>query len=181
MKLLICSSSREDIPKKYFNDCEKYLSELFKLDNTLVFGAYNQGLMKTSYEIALKNKREVIGINPEIFKSAFQDLTCNKEIITTTINERTAKLIEESDALIFMPGGVGTIYELFTALESKRSGEFNKPIIIYNSNNYFDKLLLFMEDMYNQNFTSKSVKECYHISNSYDDTLKYLDSYYQTN
>lgn len=86
-------------------------------------------------------------------------------------------LIEESDALIFMPGGVGTIYELFTAIESKRSGEFNKPIIIYNSNNYFDKLLLFMEGMYNQNFASISVKEDYHISNNYQDTIDYIKDY----
>lgn len=177
MKLLICCSSREEIPHKYFTNCEAYLEELFQLDNTLVFGAYNQGLMKSSYEIALKHNKQVIGINPKIFESAFQDLNCNKEIITDTIHERTAKLIEESDALIFMPGGVGTIYELFTAIESKRSGEFNKPIIIYNSNNYFDKLLSFMETMYEENFTSPSVKECYHISASAKDTIEYLNNY----
>lgn len=177
MKLLICCSSREDIDVKYFNDCSAYLEELFKLDNDLVFGAYNKGLMRISYEIATKYNREVIGINPNIFKEAFQELNCNKEIITNNIHERTAMLIEESDALIFMPGGVGTIYELFTAIESKRSGEFNKPIIIYNSNNYFDKILLFMEDMYKENFTSISVKEVYHISNNYKDTIDYIKIY----
>ena len=177
MKLLIACSSREDIPSKYFEDCREYLEGLFKLDNDLVFGAYNKGLMRLSHEIALKYSREVIGANPEIYKDAFSKLNCHKEIVTKTINERTAKLIEESDALIFMPGGVGTIYELFTAIESKRSGEFNKPIIIYNSNNYFDKLLLFMEIMYNENFTSKSVKECYHISDNYQDTINYIETY----
>lgn len=177
MKLLICCSSREDIPNKYFNDCKNYLEELFKLDNDLVFGAYNKGLMRVSYEIALKYNREVIGINPEIFKEAFKELNCTKEIITNKIHERTDKLIEECDALIFMPGGIGTIYELFTAIESKRSGEFNKPIIIYNSNNYFDELLLFMEDMYKENFTSMSVKEVYHISNNYQDTIDYIKNY----
>lgn len=177
MKLLICCSSREDIDVKYFNDCSAYLEELFKLDNDLVFGAYNKGLMRISYEIATKYNREVIGINPNIFKEAFQELNCNKEITTNNIHERTAMLIEESDALIFMPGGIGTVYELFTAIESKRSGEFNKPIIIYNSNNYFDKLLLFMEGMYNQNFASISVKEDYHISNNYQDTIDYIKDY----
>ena len=180
MKLLIGCSSRDDIPKKYSEDCEKYLEELFKSNNDLVFGAYNKGLMNISYQQALKHNRQVIGISPEIFKNDFKNLNCHKEIITKSITERTEKLIEESDALIFLPGGIGTIYELFTTIESKRSGEFNKPIIIYNSCDYFDKLLLFLEDMYNQNFTSISVKECYYISKNAKDTLEYLDKYNQT-
>ena len=109
MNLLIGCSSREDIPDKYFKSCAEYLEELFKENNNLVFGAYNAGLMRVSYEKAVKHNREVIGINPKIFESAFLDLNCNKEIVTNTINERTSKLIEEADALIFMPGGVGTI------------------------------------------------------------------------
>lgn len=177
MKLFIGCSSKEDIPDKYFTDCEKYLNELFKQDNDLVFGAYNYGLMKTSYETAMKYDRQVIGITPKMFENDLKELNCHKEIVTETINRRTDKVIEESDALIFMPGGVGTIYELFTALESKRSGEFNKPIIIYNASGYFDKLLLFMESMYNENFTSLEVKDCYHISNSAKDTLEYLNNY----
>ena len=87
-------------------------------------------------------------------------------------------MIRESDALIFLPGGIGTIYELFTAIESKRNKEFDKPIIIYNSNNYFDKLLLFLDYLYNQNFTDISVSGNYHISDSAEDTLNYIYNYY---
>ena len=52
MKVFIGCSSRENIPDKYFNDCEKLLDELFKLNNDLVFGAYNKGLMALSYDKA---------------------------------------------------------------------------------------------------------------------------------
>lgn len=179
MKLFIGCSSREDIPEKYFNNCEIYLEELFKTNNDLVFGAYNKGLMALSYQKALTNNRQIIGISPQIFKDEFKNLNCHQEIITNNISERTEKLINESDALIFLPGGIGTIYELFTAIESKRSGEFNKPIIIYNSCGYFDKLLLFMEDMYKENFTSLSVKDCYYLTKDAADTKAYLSKYYQ--
>ena len=177
LKLFIGCSSSNDIDEYYNTDCRNYLEELFKLNNDLVFGAYNKGLMAIAYDIALNYNRKIIGITPEIFKDALEELTCTKEIITKNINSRTEELIEESEALIFLPGGIGTIYELFTAIEKKRSGEFNKPIIIYNSNNYFDKLLVFLEDTYNQNFTSTSVKNCYYISNSAIDTIKYLNNY----
>ena len=179
MKLFIGCSSSNDIKKEYFKDCEEYLEELFKLDNDLVFGAYNKGLMSLSYNIAKKHKRKIIGITPKIFEDALKELDCTKTIITNTINDRTTDLIKESDALIFLPGGVGTVYEFFTALESKRSGEFDKPIIIYNSNNFFDKLLSLLEDIYKENFTSSNVKKCYHITNNAIDTIKYLNNYYK--
>ena len=175
MKLFIGCSSSNDIPEIYNTDCANNLEELFKLDNELVFGAYNKGLMAISYDIAKKNKRKVTGITPKIFVEALKDLECDEEIITTSISRRTDKLIEESDALIFLPGGIGTIYELFTAIESKRSGEFDKPIIIYNCNHFFDKLLLFLEDIYNEKFTSRLVKDTYHISESATDTIEYIN------
>ena len=55
MKLFIGCSSSNDISKRYLNDCEEYLEELFKLDNDLVFGAYNKGLMAIAYKLAKKS------------------------------------------------------------------------------------------------------------------------------
>lgn len=176
MKVFIGCSSRENIPDKYFNDCEKLLDELFKLNNDLVFGAYNKGLMALSYDKAIKYNRKVIGITPKIFVEDLKELDCTKEIITDTISRRTDELINESDVLLFLPGGIGTIYELFTAIESKKSGEFNKPIIIYNSNNFFDKLLEFIDVLYNENFSDISVKECYYIVSNVEEVIEHLTS-----
>ena len=153
MNLFIGCSSREDIPDKYFKDCEILLDKLFQQDFNLVFGAYNQGLMKLSYNKALEYKHQVIGISPKIFQDDFKNLNCNREIITKSISKRTERLIEESDILLFLPGGIGTIYELLSAIESKRSGEFDKPIIIYNSCGFFDELFLFLEKTYQEKFS----------------------------
>lgn len=177
MRLFIGCSSSDDISKSYFDDCSKYLEELFKIDNDLVFGAYNKGLMGLAYQKAIKYERNIIGITPEIFKGDAIELDYTNLIITKNISRRTDELIKESDALLFLPGGVGTIYELFTVIESKRSGEFNKPIIIYNSNSYFDKLLLFLDNCICEKFTSKEVKGCYYVSKSAEDTINYLNNY----
>ena len=174
MKIFIGCSSREEIPNKYYKDCNSLIEELFKHENDLVFGAYHKGFMASCHDIAKKNNRKVIGITPKIFVDALKELDCDVEIITDTISRRTDGLIEECDALLFLPGGIGTIYELFTAIESKRNGEFDKPIIIYNSNNFFDKLLEFLEKLYDENFTDIKVKDCYLVMNSADDVVKYL-------
>lgn len=177
MKLFIGCASSKDIPQKYFKDCENYLNKLFKEDNDLIFGAYNKGIMGLSYDKARENKRHITGICPEVYKNDLKKLQLNTEGLTDTISERTMELINKSDAIIFLPGGVGTMQELFTAIECKRSKEFDKPIIIYNSNNYFKEVISTLEKIYNEDFTKREVSECYHISNSIDDTLSYLKSY----
>lgn len=176
MKIFVGCSSRNDIPGKYYEDCKLLLDLLLK-DNDLVFGAFYGGLMGLSYDIALKNNNKVIGICPEVYKHDFNNLKCNSEIIAKSVNERTEKVINESDILLFIPGGIGTIYELYVALECKRCHEFDKPIIIYNSNGFYDKLFEFMEVIYNEKFASVSDKNLYFLSNDKDEILSFINKY----
>ena len=133
--------------------------------------------MGISYNIAYSNKRHITGISPDFYKDNFNNLECNKEIITKTVNERTNTIIKESDILIFLPGGIGTTYELLTCIESKRGCEFDKPIIIYNSKHYYDKFIDFINIMIQDGFVTKEVLSNFHISNSAKDTLNYINNY----
>lgn len=174
MKLFIGCSSSNNIPDKYLKDCSNYLEELLR-ENDIIFGGCSTGLMGLAYNITKEYGNKVTGISPNIFKSDLDNIDCDQKIITDNISRRTEGLINEADALIFLPGGIGTIYELFTAIELKRSHEFNKPIILYNSNQYFTKLLDFLSTMYEEGFADCNIKSCYHISDSVSDTIKYLN------
>ena len=174
MKLFIGCSSSSDIDKKYLEDCQEYLDELLR-DNDLVFGADNRGLMGLAYQVALKHNKTIIGVCPEIYKSDFDNLECSEEITTKSVAERTEKAIESSDAVIFLPGGIGTIYEFFSALESKRSHEFDKPIVLYNSCGYFNQMISMLDKVYDENFTARNVESNYHVSDSALDTLNYIN------
>lgn len=175
MKIFIGCSSCEEIPKIYFESCSEFLNEVLK-DNELVFGACNSGLMGIAYNTALNLNSNIIGICPDRYKEDFNLMKCNKEIITNTVNERTDKLIKESDALIFLPGGIGTIYELLTAIECKRCHEFDKPIIIYNANGYYDSLLEFIDKMFNENFIRKKGMPNYIVSNDTKEIICFLNN-----
>ena len=67
MKLFIGCSSSDNIDKKYFVACEELLEKLFSNDNTLVFGASENGLMGLSYRIAKKHDCETIALAPEVY------------------------------------------------------------------------------------------------------------------
>ncbi len=176
MKLFIGCSSSNDIPTEYFNDCKVLLEELMK-ENDLVFGACNSGLMGLAYNTTLKANGNITGICPEAYKDDFKTLKCDTEITTKSVSERTDTVISSSDALIFLPGGIGTIYELFTAIESKRCHEFNKSIVIYNSNGYFDKLLEFMDKVYSEKFSGFKDKRNYLVTDSISSILYYINNY----
>ena len=173
MKIFVGCSSKNEIPDKYKNECSKLLKKLF-LNNDLVFGAYDGGLMGISYHEALKNNKNVIGICPDIYKDDFKTLKCSKEIVTKNVSERIEKLISESDISLFLPGGLGTVNELFMFLESKRSHEFDKPIIIYNCCGFFDDLLSFLNKIYEENFTMDYIKDSYYVSNNIDEIVDYI-------
>jgi len=174
MKIFVGCSSSNNIPEKYLNDSKMCLNDLFACGYDLVFGACNNGIMGIAYNCALKNGGQVTGICPELFKDDFKNLNCTTEILTSSISERTDKMIEEADVLLFLPGGYGTIYELWTAIESKRSHEFDKPIIIYNFNNFFDEMLRFSEKMVRENFVSSSDSSVYCVFDSPEDVVSYI-------
>jgi len=178
MEVFVGCSSSEYISDKYLENSKIFLEELFSSDNDLVFGVCDKGLMGLSHDIAKKYGRDVRGICPELYKKQFKDVDCTIEEITKTVGERTKNVIEESDVLLFLPGGIGTIYELFSAIEWKRSCEFDKPIVIYNSFGHFDKLFEFLDMIYDNGFSSREIENCYYVCNDVKDALNYINNYY---
>ena len=176
MKLFIGCSSRDEIPKKYYDDCSILLDKLFSCGNELVFGACGKGLMGLSYDVTIEKSCKIIGIFPEFYKNEAEELNCLK-IPVKTVNERTEKIIEESDVLIFLPGGIGTLYELFTAIESKRGYEHNKPIIIYNCCGFYDNIFNQLSIMEDEKFISSDDKEYYFVCSSWEEIIEYLNNY----
>lgn len=176
MKLFVACSSSDDIPDIYFKDCKNLLDILLK-DHDLVFGVAHSGLMGLSYDIALDHHREITGICPEMYQEDFKKLKCSLELTTKNIEGRTHQLICMSDVLLFLPGGIGTIDELFAAIDQKRCHEFDKPIIIYNSNGYFNLLLEFMGKLYHEHFSPLIDQSSYFVSDSIPEIIEYINQY----
>ena len=171
MNIFVGCSSRDEIPSLYIDECNNVLDKLFSYKYKLVFGACGKGLMGTSYNNALKHNCEIIGIYPSVYEDEARELEGQK-IVVNTVSERTDKVVGESDILLFLPGGIGTIYELLTAIESKRANEHNKAILVYNCFGFYDNLLMQLEKMYDELFMSDKDKKTYLV---FDDSEKLID------
>lgn len=176
MNIFIGCSASDYIDKVYYDDIKELLNILMK-DNNLVFGACHSGLMGVAHDITKNFGNKVTGICPLLYIKDFEKLQCDKEIISASVGDRTTSLISNSDILLFIPGGIGTVYELFTSIETKRCHEHDTPIIIYNSNGFYSKIIEFLDMLYTDGFAREKDKRHYYIANTQDEVIDYINKY----
>ena len=149
---VFCGSST-GIDNDFTIAAESLGSELVKNGLGMVFGGGAIGLMGIIAKKMLKSGGEVIGVIPEnLFKKqlALRDLTDLR--IVGSMHERKALISELSDGFIAMPGGLGTIEEIFEVLTWSQLGIHTKPCGFLNVCNYFKHLINFLDHMTDQNF-----------------------------
>jgi uncharacterized protein (TIGR00730 family) len=115
-------------------------------DYGLVFGGGKLGLMGAVASAAIDANGKVVGIIPKGLTArepVQQELT--ELFVVTDIIERKRMMMERSDAFVVLPGGLGTLDELFEVWTGKQVGAHNKPIIIANWDGYYHKLLEFLK------------------------------------
>ncbi|MBT8263374.1 MAG: TIGR00730 family Rossman fold protein [Bacteroidia bacterium] len=132
------------------------LGEIFAQENiTLVYGAAKIGIMGTIAKTVLDNHGKVIGIIPEFLKKKeVVHLGLNELITTRNMHDRKLKMQEVSDGFIALPGGLGTLEELFEILTWLQLGLHSKPIGLLNVNGFYDDLLQLFETMVRKGFVS---------------------------
>lgn len=114
----------------------------------VVFGGSRLGLMGQVAKGALENNGEVTGVIPDFLKTKEVVHTGLTNLVTTEdMHGRKLKMHDLSDGFIALPGGFGTLEELFEILTWGQLGLHRKPIGILNSNGYYDDLLQLMEKM----------------------------------
>ena len=165
MKIYVACAANNDIPQEYVDDCKKIFNKLF-IEHDLIFGACDRSIMGLAYQTAKANGRKIIGVCPKVYESGSKALDCDEKIVTLDINEATITMINQCDEMIVFPGGVGTLYELFVAIQCKICQEHSKPIIIYNSGGFYSGLIDYLKNLQHQGFISEEVVKDLRIANT---------------
>jgi uncharacterized protein (TIGR00730 family) len=153
MKICVYCASSARIDQAFFK-ATKSLAKTFVEENVeVVFGGGAVGLMGQLADTMLEHGGTIKGIMPRFMNEvewAHKKVT-NIEFVET-MHERKAKFLEGIDGLVALAGGTGTLEELLEALTLKRLGLFTKPIIILNTNNYYEHLKLMLEKCVSEHF-----------------------------
>ena len=142
---IYCASS-PNIDKHFFTATEQLAILLVEHNISVVFGGGAKGLMGHLADTFLAKGGNIKGIMPQFMKDvewAHNDIQ-NFEF-TLTMHERKAKLVENVDAIIALPGGCGTLEELLEAITWKRLGHLSQPIVILNTEGYYNPLKMMLE------------------------------------
>ena len=180
MKLFIGGSASDDIATNYLEDCEKLLDTVLE-ENDLVFGVGHKGIMGLAYRIAKKKHRMIWGLCPKAYQEEISIVSCDFLDITEAILDSTLKIFSTSDAILLLPGGYGTVFEFFTAMQSRICEEMNKPIILYNSCGYYDSLLSFIKNMVEEKLAKDFMNQYFFVANTKEEVIQYLEAIKNSN
>ena len=168
------------------NDSEIYqaafsLGKAFVENNiTLVYGAAKIGIMGAVAKSVLEGNGTVVGIIPGFLKKKEVVHLGLTELITTkNMHERKMKMQELSDGFIALPGGFGTLEELFEIITWLQLGLHSKPIGLLNTNGFYDDLIKLIENMVKKKFVSSENYQLLLVDTQIDSLLEKMRRFKQ--
>ena len=132
--------------------------------HSLVYGGYCKGLMADIADGFHDAGAEIVGVVPECFDSDEMNYPHLTELVRVKdLSERKDEMIRRSDAFIAVPGGIGTLDEMFSLLAQKASKLLDKEIIFYNVDGFFDPLLDFLKSMERDGYLYTKLETLYRV------------------
>lgn len=153
MKVFISGSVEEDIDEKYISESKKY-AVILSNNYDLVFSGTAKGIFKGVYEVFKNNNKEIYAIAPKLFKDDLNDIESNNKIIVEDEREQYKYFID-SDLIVVLPGGFGTLSELFYIINNKRNDLIKADVILVNINGYYDDVINLLEKVYKEKFSKQ--------------------------
>jgi len=144
----------------------------------LVYGGADIGVMGAIADSVLQHGGQVTGVIPKALfhkEVAHQGLT--RLEVVADMHERKAMMAELADGFITLPGGLGTLEELFEVLTWSQLGFHAKPIGLLNIDHYYDSLLNFIDHSITQGFVKPIHRELYSVSHSASALLETMGSF----
>ena len=167
---VFCGSSYDSNPayRRHAKDLGTYMAQH---QISLVYGGAKVGLMGIIADTVLSHNGSVIGVIPHFLQTkeiAHQNLT--ELIMVDSMHQRKHKMSKLCDGFIAMPGGFGTLEELFEVLTWAQLGLHSKPIGLLNIDGYYEDLTNMIDKMVNQKFLNPLNRDMLII----DDNVEYL-------
>ena len=160
MKICVFCGSSMGNDIRYQEAAARLGEVLAQNDCTLYYGGGNVGLMKIIADKMIERGKEVVGVMPNlILEMEIGHDGISKMIEVDSMSERKTILINESDAFIAMPGGFGTLDELFEIVVLNQLRITDKPVALYNTMNYYDSLINFIDHAVSQGFIRKEHRD----------------------
>lgn len=174
---VFCSSSN-DVNEDFKKAAHQLGLAIANRHSRLIFGGSGMGLMRVLADAVLDNGADVLGVMPQFMQEVewnYERLTKDQIVWTDTMAARKDILLSEADAIVVLPGAVGTLEEVSEALSLKRLGRFFAPIVFVNINDFFTPLIQWLEHTIDEKLMRNVHGEMWYVASSVEDVFDYLD------
>ncbi len=174
---VFCSSS-DAVDEAYFNSARQLGHWIGKQKRTLIFGGANVGLMGCIADEVMNQGGRVIGVIPELIEEKkIAYIKADKLIVTKDMGERKAKMESLADVFIVLPGGFGTLDEVLELITLKQLGLHQKPIILLNTEGFYNFLISQIEHAIEKKFIKEEFKQLFFVAGNTNEINQYISKY----
>lgn len=177
-KIAVFCGSSLGFNEVYKNDAIKLGNHFVENNIGMVYGGGKIGMMGVLADTIIQKNGEVIGVIPGLLRHeevAHTEIT--EMIVTKTMSKRKVKISKLVDGYIALPGGFGTLDEIFEALTLGQLGIESKPVGILNTNGFFNHLIKQLDVMVIEGYLKQSNKEMLIVSDSVDELCTLMLNY----
>lgn len=168
---IFCGSSF-GVSDCYKNEARRLAETIAKNEMEIVYGGARAGLMGLIADSALSAGTKVLGVIPEYINERVGHDNLTELYVVDTMHERKQKMFELADAFIAVPGGFGTLEEIFEIITWAQLGMHKKPFGLFNINGYFDKLDAFLNHCVAEGFINTIHKDMIILEENCDKLLE---------
>lgn len=175
MKICVFCSANSQIAPEYFSAARELGLWAANDGHAIVYGGVNQGLMECVAQAAHEAGGMTIGVVPTIVeKSGRTSQYVDVEIPCDNLSDRKQLMMDQSDVFIALPGGIGTLDEIFTVAASATIGYHQKPVILYNVGGFWDALIATLDDLQHRGMIRGEWRQNIKVAKSVDDLATIL-------
>ena len=175
-KICVYCASSSKVDACYYEAARTLGNLLAERGITLITGGGCQGLMRSVEDGALEKGGKAVGVIPHFMvEQNWHHTGLTELLITEDMHERKQTMASMSDAVIALPGGCGTMEELCEIITWKQLGLYFKPIVILNTNGYYNNLIKQLELAIEEHFMGKIHGNIWSVANTPDEALKQIE------
>ncbi len=170
MKICIFCSANSNIEPEYFEKTRELGEWMAKNGHTLVFGGCDMGLMECIAKAVYDGGGMTVGVVPsKIEENGHVSPHLSVEIPCDNLSDRKDLMLLKSDIVIALPGGIGTLDEIFTVAAAATIGYHRKKVILYNINGFWNSLVDLLDDLQQRGMIRGEWQQHIVVANSLED------------
>jgi uncharacterized protein (TIGR00730 family) len=163
-RVTVYASSSNALAQGYYDAAARLGKVLGSSGVDIVYGGGGVGLMRAMADSALDEGAHVHGVIPDFLNTVEHGhKNLSRLEVVSDMRERKHRMLVASDAVVSLPGGSGTFEEVFEVLTLKRLGDYLGPIVLINTNRYFDRFVDFLEHSVSEGFMSEQHLEMWSV------------------